>query len=82
VAADVMPPRAYAPGCAGGIVRRAVVRRSCEHLREDDRKHDLARRLRVRTPARLGAQGDQEQCAEVVRHADMVAGGEDGRSRD
>jgi hypothetical protein len=63
-------------------VRRAVVRGAGQHLGEDDRQHDLARRLRVRAPARLGAEGDQEEGAEVVRHRHIVAGGEDDRWRD
>jgi hypothetical protein len=77
-----MPPRPHAPGRTGGGVRRPVVGRSGQHLGEDDREHDLAGGLRVRAPAGLGAQGDQEQGAEVVRHRDILAGGEDGRSRD
>ena len=76
-----MAPRPYAPRRPGGRVRRPVVRGAGEQLGEDDREHDLARRLRVRAPARLGAQGDQEEGAEIVRHRHMVAGGEDGRCR-
>jgi hypothetical protein len=77
-----MAARPHAPRRARGRVRRAVVRRAGEHLGEDDREHDLAGRLRVWASARLGAQGDQEQCAEVVRHRHIFAKGEDDRSRD
>jgi hypothetical protein len=76
-----MAPRSDAPRRPGGRVRRPVVRGAGEHLREDDGQDDLARRLRMRAPGRLGAQGDQEQGAEVMRHRHMVAKGEDGRSR-
>jgi hypothetical protein len=78
----MVAPRAYAPRRPRRRVRRPVVARAGQQLREQDREDDLARRLRVRTAARLGAQGDQEQGAEVVRHHHIFAGGEDGRGRD
>ena len=56
------PPRRAAARAAG--VRRPVVAGRGEQLREQDREHDAARRLRVRAAARLSAQGDQEQRAD------------------
>jgi hypothetical protein len=77
----VVAARPDAPWGAGGGMRRTVVRGAGQQLGEDDRDHDLARGLRVRAAARLGAEGDQEEGAEVVRHRHMVAGGEDDRPR-
>ena len=53
-----------------------------EELRQQHGEHDLAGGLRVGTAARLDAQGEQEQRAEVVRHRHMFPGGEDGRVPD
>ena len=77
-----MPPGPYPPRRARRRVRRPVVGRSRQQLGEKDRQHDLARRVGVRSAAGLGAQGDQEEGAEVVRHTGIFAGGEDGRHPD
>jgi hypothetical protein len=63
-------------------VRRPLVSGPGEQLGEQDRVDDLARRLGVRAPARLGPKGDQEKGTEVIRHLHILAGGEDGRGRD
>jgi hypothetical protein len=78
----VVPARTDAPWRARRGVRRTVVRRAREQLREQDRVDDVPCRLGVRAAASLGAQGDQEEGAEVVRHGHIVAGGEDGRVPD
>jgi len=49
-------------------MRRPLVSGVGEDVGDQDREHDLPRRLRVRPAPGLGAQGDQEERAEIVRH--------------
>ena len=73
----MVAPGPDAPRRARGRVRGPFVGGAGEQLRKEDRQHDLARGLGVRAPARLGAQGDQEEGTEVVRHEHIFAGRED-----
>jgi hypothetical protein len=54
-------------------VWRSVVLRAREHLRDEHGEDHLARRFRVRPAPGLGAQGDQEDGAEIERHAENDA---------
>jgi hypothetical protein len=76
----VVTARPDPAGRARGRVRRAVVAGPRDDLREHDREDDLARRLGVRAAARLRPEGDEEERAEVSRHAvdDLIPPGERG----
>jgi hypothetical protein len=54
-------------------MRRTFVLGPRQHLRHEHREHHLARRLGVRAAPGLGAHGDQEDGAEIERHAEMIA---------
>jgi hypothetical protein len=50
-------------------LRRPVVRRVREDLREQDREHDVAGGLRVRAARAGRPEGDQQERARVAGHA-------------
>lgn len=66
------------PGRPARCVRRPVVLRAREHLRDEHGEDDLPRDLRVRPTPGLGAHGDREDGTEIAWHSDMFSPRPDG----